>query len=41
MKQEYIEKITDIVSQCDDLSMLDFVYQLLYKTQKQTACHPL
>ena len=31
MKQEYIEKITELANQYDDISMLDLVYQLLKK----------
>ena len=34
MKEEYIEKIVDLLKRCNDLSLLDFIYQLL---KKQTA----
>ena len=37
MKQEYIEKITALVNQYDDLSMLDLVYQLLEKGRRVTV----
>ena len=34
MKQEYIEKITALVNQYDDLTMLDLVCQILEKGRK-------
>lgn len=29
MKEEYIEKITTLLNDCNDISLLDFVFQLL------------
>ena len=31
MKQEYIEKIVKFLEACEDLSLLDFILQLLQK----------
>ena len=31
MKQEYIEAITNLLNHCNDISILDFIYQLLKK----------
>jgi hypothetical protein len=32
MKEEYLEKINNLLEKCEDLSMLDFIYQLLDKS---------
>lgn len=37
MKQEYINKINELASQCNDLLMLDLIYQLLNKTQNEAT----
>jgi len=31
MKQEYIEKITELLDKCPDLAVLDLIYQLLLR----------
>jgi hypothetical protein len=36
MKQEYIEKINDLINQYDDLSMLDLVCKILEKGTRIT-----
>lgn len=36
MKDEYIEKITELLNNCEDLSTLDFIFQLLQKQQERT-----
>ena len=33
-KEEYIKKITELVDRCNDLSLLDFIHQLLQKSQQ-------
>ena len=33
MQEEYIEKIIDLLQKCEDLSLLDLIYQLLQKCQ--------
>ena len=33
MKEEYIKKITELLRKTDDLSLLDFILQLLLKYQ--------
>lgn len=32
MKEEYIEKITNLLKKCNDLSLLDLIYKLLNKS---------
>lgn len=32
MKETYIEKITNLLQQCDDISLLDFIMKLLQKS---------
>lgn len=32
MKNEYLEKINTLLEKCEDLSLLDFIYQLLNKS---------
>lgn len=34
MKEQYITDIIELLNQCEDLSLLDFIYQLLYKAQE-------
>ena len=34
MYEEYIKKITDQLSKCEDISLLDLIYQLLKKSQQ-------
>lgn len=34
MKEEYVKKIIEQLKMCDDISLLDLIYQLL---KKQTA----
>ena len=34
MKEEYIEKIKELVEKSNDLSLLDFILQLLQKSQQ-------
>ena len=36
MKEEYISKITELLPNCNDLSLLDLIYQLLKKQSAQT-----
>lgn len=31
MKEEYLTKITELIKQCSDLSLLDLVYKILQK----------
>ena len=33
-KEEYIEKIAALLQVCDDIKRLDFIYQLLQKSQQ-------
>lgn len=35
MKKEYIQKITELLNQCNDPSILDFIFQLLKKRLSQ------
>ena len=37
MKEEYIARIIEQLHKCDDLSLLDLVYQLLDKSIQETA----
>lgn len=34
MKQEYINKIVELLNSCCDIELLDLVYQLLVKSMK-------
>lgn len=34
MKQEYIEKIIQKLQECEDIALLDLVYQILEKSAK-------
>ena len=36
MKEEYIQKITELLRKCNDLSFLDLIFQLLKKHSAQT-----
>ena len=36
MKEEYVKEITELLKKCDDLSLLDLIYQLLQKHSAQT-----
>jgi hypothetical protein len=36
MKEEYVEKITELLPDCNDLSLLDLIFQLLKKHSAQT-----
>ena len=33
-REEYIQKINDLVEKCSDLSLLDLIHQLLQKSQQ-------
>ena len=33
MRDEYILKITELLKNCEDISLLDLIFQLLYKEQ--------
>lgn len=35
MKEEYTQKIRELIEKCDDLSLLDLIYQLLKKRLTQ------
>lgn len=35
MKEEYIQAITELLKECNDLSLLDLIYQLLKKQSAQ------
>jgi hypothetical protein len=37
MKEGYIEKIINQLPYCDDVSLLDFIFQLLKKRSEQTS----
>lgn len=37
MKEQYIKEIINLLHQCEDLSFLDFLYQLLKKELTETA----
>lgn len=34
MKKAYIEEINKLLNNCDDISLLDFVFQLMVKESK-------
>ena len=34
MKNEYIQQINNLLQLCDDISLLDLIYQLLQKSQQ-------
>lgn len=34
MKKEYIERITELLQQCDDIELLDLIMKLLIKSAK-------
>lgn len=34
MNQDYKEAIIELLQTCEDASLLDFIYQLLYKAQE-------
>lgn len=36
MKEEYIKKIAELLQKCDDLPLLDLIYQLLKKHSAQS-----
>ena len=36
MKEEYVQEITELLPKCNDLSLLDFIYQLLQRQAAQT-----
>ena len=36
MKEEYIEQIAKLLQNCNDVAMLDLIYQLLKKHSAQT-----
>ena len=33
MKEDYIAKITELLHNCNDISLLDFIYRLLVKSR--------
>lgn len=35
MREEYIKKITELLEKCNDLSLLDLIFQLLKKRSTQ------
>lgn len=35
MKEEYIQAITELLKNCNDISILDLIYQLLQKHSTQ------
>ena len=35
MKTEYIEKIESLLQKCDDISLLDLIFQILQKTESE------
>jgi hypothetical protein len=37
MKEEYVLKIHDLTEKCNDLSLLDLIYQLLNKSVQEVA----
>jgi len=37
MKEEYVELITEAMSECEDISLLDLVWRLLVKVGGQNA----
>lgn len=36
MKEEYIERINDLMRGCEDISLLNLIFQLLMKSNKVT-----
>lgn len=32
MKEEYIKQIIELLNQCNDISLLDLIFQLLHKS---------
>jgi len=34
MREEYIQSIEKMLHRCDDISLLDFIFQLLQKSQE-------
>ena len=34
MTEQYKKDIAELLKECKDISLLDFIYQLLYKAQK-------
>lgn len=34
MKQEYIDKIVDLLNKCNDISLLDLIWRILVKSMK-------
>ena len=36
MKEEYIQEITELLKKCNDLSLIDLIFQLLQKRSAQT-----
>ena len=37
MKEEYLQKIHELAEKCDDLSLLDLIYQLLNKSVQHST----
>lgn len=37
MKNEYITAINNMLNNCQDMELIDFIYQLLYKRTKHVA----
>ena len=35
MKHEYFKEITELLSNCNDMSLVDFIFQLLKKHSEQ------
>jgi hypothetical protein len=35
MKEQYVQKITELLEKCNDLPLLDLIYQLLKKRSTQ------
>lgn len=33
MKEEYIQKIVELLQQCNDMSLIDLIFQLLQKSR--------
>lgn len=36
MKEEYVREITELLKSCNDISILDLIYQLLQKHSTQS-----
>ena len=36
-KEAYVEAIDKIIARCDDIELLDFIYQFLVKSEKTTS----